>query len=131
MAEHPHVALAERAWQAVAHSDIEGLRDIFADEVVWHATGRNPWAGDHRGFEAILDYLADVGDRTDEFDARLDDVLVSPERILMIFHAAAQVGDRKLDVDYMLLARVSNGRVGEVWTSPMDPAAIDLFWGLN
>ena len=42
--------------------------------------------------------------------------------------AKLERGSRRIDVGYLLLARVANGRAAEVWTVPLDPAALVDFW---
>ncbi len=129
MAEHPNLEIARRAWQAVSESDVDALAAIFADSIVWHATGRRtPWEGTHRGRDEMIDHLARVGESVEIFDARLDDVLVSSDRVAFIYHVSARRGDRSLEVDYQLLGRIENGMVVEVWTTPLDPLALETFW---
>ena len=120
--------LARRAWSAVSRGDTETLTEILAPGVVWHATGANPWRGDHEGIDAILDYLARIGEMTERFEATLVDVLASKERVLIVFRAILERGSRRLDVPYLLLARVEGAHATEVWTVPLDPAALTDFW---
>ena len=96
--------------------------------MTWHATGNNPWRGDHEGFESVLDYLTMVGERTDRFDANLVDVLASDERVFMLFDVTVAVGNTKIEIGYQLLATLDEGVVREVWTAPLDPRAIEAFW---
>ena len=127
--EHPHAAIARRAWDAISRGDSESLRGLLAPDLVWHATARHtPWTGGHRGPDAILDFLARVGEVADEFRARLVDVLASEERVLIVFHVQIAVGSRRTELDYLLLARVEGVRVAECWTAPLDPDAIEAFW---
>jgi ketosteroid isomerase-like protein len=107
---------------------VEGLERILAADVVWHATGRTLWRGDHVGRKAVLDFLARIGESMDVFDARLDDVLVSEDRVAVVFHVSGQRGPRTLEVDYHLMARVKDGRVKEVWTMPLDPDTLEAFF---
>lgn len=129
VSEHPNAQLARAAWRAVSGGDAEALERILAPDVVWHATARAPWQGDHAGPRAISEFLARIGDRMQVFDARLDDVLVSADRIAMVFHVRAQVASRAIEVDYLLLARVKGGRAVEIWTLPMDPISLAAFFG--
>lgn len=124
---HSH-ELAWRAWSAVADADIDSLRELWSEKIVWHATGRNPWAGIYEGPDAVLDYLAHVGESVDVFNARLDDVLSSENRMCLVFHVHTERSNRTLDLDYSLLARLENGKVAEVWTSPLDPSSLERFW---
>ncbi len=107
---------------------MEGLERILAADVVWHATGRTLWRGNHVGRKAVLDFLARIGESMDVFDAQLNDVLVSEERVAMVFHVSGQRGPHMLEVDYHLLAHVQDGRVAEVWTMPLDPDTLQAFF---
>lgn len=130
MGEHPNGQLARAAWHAVSAGDVDALERIFAPDVVWHATARAPWRGNHVGPQAVSEFLAQIGDLMEVFDARLDDVLVSEERVSMVFHVHAQVASRAIEMDYLLLARVQSGRAAEIWTLPLDPAALAAFFDL-
>lgn len=128
--EHPNARLARSAWQAVSAGDVEALEGILAPDVTWHATARAPWRGDHAGPAAVSEFLARIGELMQVFDARLDDVLASEERVAMVFHVRAQVASRTIEIDYLLLASVKGGRAAEIWTLPLDPAALAAFFGL-
>jgi len=125
---HPNIELAERAWEAVATSDVEALDALWAPDIVWHVTTDNPWYGDHVGRAAVLDYLADVGEAGEAYDARLDDVLVSDHRILLVTSVTARRGARSVETKQCMLVRVERGRMAEVWTLALDPTAMADFW---
>jgi len=129
VSEHPNAQLARAAWRAVSGGDVDALERILAPDVVWHATARAPWQGDHAGPEAVSNFLARIGELMQVFDARLDDVLVSADRVAMVFHVRVQVASRTIEIDYLLLARVKGGRAAEIWTLPLDPAALAAFFG--
>lgn len=121
--------LARRAWQAVSESDVAALQKIWSPDLVWHATGRGaPWSGRHVGQEAVLDYLARVGETVERFDARLDDILIGEKRIAYMFHVSLERDARVLEVDYLLVARVEEHVAVEVWTAPLDPGSLEAFW---
>jgi len=129
MEEHPNGALARRVWGALSRGDAESLRELLAPDVVWHAASLGtPWSGTYRGYEAVVDFLADIGERTDVADSQWGDVLVSDRRVLVIYHLSLRVGARRAETDYAWLARVEDGRFSEVWTIPLDPLAIEAFW---
>jgi len=124
-----NAALARQAWDAVSRSDVDALRSLWSPRLVWHANSRGtPWAGEHRSAEAAFDHLARIGESVEDFDARLDDLLVSDERFVFVFHISARRGERSLEVDYLLMARVEDDLVAEVWTAPLDPTALTAFW---
>ena len=42
---HPNEDLVRRGYEAFATGDMATLNEFFADDVVWHAPGRNELAG--------------------------------------------------------------------------------------
>lgn len=129
MTEHPNAQLARRAWESISRGDADGLLAVMDPDVVWHATARGtPWFGVHRGAESVVDYLARVGEVSDFFEATLADVLASDDRVLLVFHASFRRDGRVAELDYLLLARIVDARVVEMWTTPLDPATIEAFW---
>jgi len=128
MPQHRNAVLVEKAWQAVAASDVEALLETFSPDIVWHVTGNNPWRGDHAGSEAILEYLAQVGESGDTYDATLEDVMTSADRAALVFSVKTRRNGVPLETSYVLLVRIAEGRIAEVWTLALDPARVDEFW---
>ena len=128
MSQHPNATLIRDVLRAVARGESEALKRLCADGILWHGTGRTPWAGDHEGIDAVLDHLGRVGEAADVFDADLTDLLVSEERAATVMHVSARRGNRRLEVQFMILYRIAGGKVAEVWSAPLDPHATDAFW---
>jgi ketosteroid isomerase-like protein len=129
MEQHPNSKLAAASWLAVSNSDVEALEKLWADDIVWHSTGRNPWAGVYVGREAVLDYLAQVGESVETYDARLDDVLVSDDRLMLVCNMRLKhAGHEELEMNELLLARIENAKIAEVWLLALDPEAVAAYW---
>jgi ketosteroid isomerase-like protein len=126
--EHPNALLIRQSWQAVSHSDIETLRELWSDDIVWHVTGNNPFQGDHIGCDAVLDYLAQVGESGESYDTTLKSVMANEDYAALVCHVTSKRDDRILDVDQLLLSRFEDRRIKEVWTISLDPRASDRFW---
>jgi len=120
--------LARAAWQAVSEADVDALRRLIADDVVWHASGRGARAGAFRGRDAILDYLAGIGDDADEFESELEDVLVGEDRTAILFRVSGQREGRLLEAGFVLLMRFEDNRIAELWSVARDQYAVDEFW---
>src|SRR5262249_55103134 len=54
MAEHPNVARIRDGYTAFAKGDFAVLTDLFAEDLLWHDSGRNQLSGDYRGREAVF-----------------------------------------------------------------------------
>jgi ketosteroid isomerase-like protein len=129
MDDHPNALLARRAWDASSRGDADELRATMHEDIVWRATVRGtPWAGTHKGRDAVVEFLARVGEVSEGFKATLVDILVSEERVLFVFHMSLRRRGRVAEVDYLLLGSVHDGLFSEMWTTPLDPATIENFW---
>ena len=128
MMDHPHAKLARGAWEAAAHGNRQTLAELCSPELVWHASGRGARAGDYRGIDSVLEYLAAIGDAADRFDSGFEDVLVGDDLVAVLFHVTGRRRGRVLDTDFILLFRVEEGRIAEVWAVPRDQHAVDEFW---
>lgn len=125
---HPNARIVRGAWEAIAASDVPALDHFWASDIVWHVTGESRWTGDYIGQEAVLNYLADIGEAGDAYEARLDDVLVSHDRTVVLYHVSAARRGKTIESDQVMLARIDEGLVAEVWTLPLDPQALRDFY---
>ena len=129
MFEHPNSLLLHQCLQAANAGDRETLRALWSDDIVWHVKGASPWQGEIKGPEDIFDYLADLGDvGTDGFNTEFDDVMVSNRSAAVICHSRAEMGDRRLDASFLLIARIVDRRIHEVMTVPIEPERVAEFW---
>jgi ketosteroid isomerase-like protein len=128
MSEHPHASLARTAWQAAAAGDSETLLRVCSKDLVWHASGRGPRSGTHRGLETVFAYLAAIGDAAERFDSELERILVGDDHVAVLFHVVGKRRGRSLDTGFILIFRVEDERIAEVWAVPRDQYAVDEFW---
>ena len=66
---HSHVVLARRLWSAIAEADVQTLSEVLAEKTVWRMYGRSPVAGTYEGVEAVVGFLARVGELSDDLEA--------------------------------------------------------------
>jgi len=120
--------IARELWKGVSNSDVETLVQLSEPDIVWHASGRGPRAGDFRGRDAVLDYLARIGDDVERWDVELDDVLVGDVYAAMLLRVTGERPARSLSAGFVLIFRFTAGRVAEVWSVARDQFAVDEFW---
>jgi uncharacterized protein len=129
MAEHPNVEVVRRGYSAFANADMEGIQNLFADDVVWHVGGRSPLTGDYRGKEAVLGFLGDLVSQTEgTYRSEVHDVIASDMHAAALVRETAERQGKKLDQNSVHLYHVANGKVTEGWFYPSDPYADDEFW---
>src|SRR5438105_88574 len=129
MAEHPNAEVVRRGYSAFANADMEGIQNLFADDVVWHVGGRSPLTGDYRGKEAVLGFLGDLVSQTEgTYRSEVHDVMASDTHAAALVRETAERQGKKLDQNSVHLYHVANGKVTEGWFYPSDPYADDEFW---
>jgi uncharacterized protein len=126
---HPNEELVRRAFDAFANGDVDTLRGLMDQDSVWHAPGRNPLAGDHRGVEAILGYFAKTMELTGgTFRSELHDVVANDEHVVSLFVGRGQRDGKSLEARNVLVSHVRNGKLAETWLYPGDQYAADEFF---
>jgi len=105
------------------------LRDVFAEDAVWHVPGDSVMSGSHRGRAEIFRFLASLSKQTNgTYGSRLIDVLASEDRAAALYRAFGDRGGISLDIDQLLLFTIKDGVVTEVIALPNDPDAFERFW---
>jgi uncharacterized protein len=117
--------------QAFSRGDSETLDRLFADDVVWHVTGKNPIAGDYRGKDAVFSLFQRVREETNGTFHLDDEAFVEgdgEDETFAISHVQAKKADKSLDVRMYEHTRWRDGRVAESRIVFDDPYAADAFW---
>ena len=130
MAEHPNVARIRNIYAAVANGDLAALNDVFAEDLVWHDSGRNQLSGDYRGREAVFEFFGKVMEATEgSFHLDLHSVLADDEHGVALVTISASRGGRSIKVNAADVMHLRDGKVSEVWAIPTDQYAFDEVFG--
>lgn len=122
---------AEQA-EVYAGADAGGLRDLLAEDVVWHVPGASAIAGEHRGVEAVLAYMdarRRIMDGT--FRVTVHGASVIAGRVVQLAGGVAVRDGRDVSWETVGVFRVSGGRIAECWLVPFDQAAFDAIWSAD
>ena len=129
MIEHPHLAVFGRIYDAFTDGDLDSLAAMFEEEVVWHTPGRNFLAGDYEGRDAVLASFVEEFDLSHgSYRVHVHDVLANDQHIVALLRATASRNERTLDMNYVLVFEMRDGRVAEAWESWADQRTLDQFW---
>jgi 2'-5' RNA ligase len=119
---------AEQA-RAYALGDLTGVSDLLCDDVVWHVPGDSAIAGEHRGHQAVLDYLALRRSMTDAtFRVAVHGVAMIDRRVVQLAGGTAVRDGRELTWETVGVFSVRDGRIAECWLVPFDQRAFDEIW---
>jgi ketosteroid isomerase-like protein len=114
---------------AFNREDFDALADLVDPDVVYRIPGRMPFAGDHRGVEAVtaaLRRLRDLSGGTIKADPRT--VLTDGEHVLFTARITASHNGRTLDVLNAYAYRFADGKLVEAQLFPGDLHHIEAFF---
>jgi ketosteroid isomerase-like protein len=129
-AEPASVVVVRRLFAAFRTRDVATVVALLADDVTWHFPGRlGRLAGDHRGRDAVLEFLAAVPDLTDDtFGIDPDEVVGGERTAVAFFRGHGKRVGRRLDNPTALRVRVEGGRIAELWEFVWDLEHVETFW---
>jgi RNA 2',3'-cyclic 3'-phosphodiesterase len=112
-----------------ADGDVDEVRDLMAEDVVWHVPGASAIAGEHRGVEAVLAYMDARRRMMDAtFRVTVHGAAMIGGRVVQLAGGAAVRDGRSVAWETVGVFRVVGGRIAECWLVPFDQAAFDAIW---
>ena len=112
-----------------AGGETEPLREMLAEDIVWHVPGRSPIAGDHEGIEAVMDYFERrraLARAT--FRVNVREVMERGELVVQLAGGTAELGGRDVAWETVGVFRVRDGRIAEGRLVPFDLYLFDEVW---
>jgi hypothetical protein len=130
MSEHANAALVRSLFQALANRDAAAVQAAIADYAVWRFPGRRgQLAGEHRGRDAILAFLAQVMVLTDgTFALDLEDVTASDDNVVVLFTGRGQRNGKRLHNPTALRVQIRDGAAVELTEFVWDLDHVEEFW---
>jgi ketosteroid isomerase-like protein len=126
---HPNEDLLRKGFDAFGKGDMDTLRELFADDVVWHFPGKSQLAGDYRGKEEVLGFLGKSFELSGgTLRLEIHDVLANDEHGTVLTHVTGQREGKSLDDNSVQVFHIRDGKVTESWIHPGDLYAGDDFW---
>jgi len=129
VSEHGNATLMREGYAAFAAGDLDRIRQVFADDIVWHVGGTSGLAGDYKGQDEVFDFFGRLFEMTDgTFMLEIHDVVANDDHAVVLAHATARRGDRMLDSKSTHVWHVRDGRATEFWGFDWDQRAGDDFF---
>jgi ketosteroid isomerase-like protein len=126
---HPNEDLLRRGYEAFAGGDLQAVQEFFADDILWHAPGRNPLSGDYKGAQEVLAFLGKTMEMSGgTFGLDVHDLLADDEHGVALVVARGQRQGKSLEDRQVHVMHIQGGKVAEFWAHPGDQYAVDEFW---
>ena len=129
MKEEIHTSLVRKLYEDFETGDLDLLRVVMADEVVWHEPGRSALAADYHGPEAVLAFLGQLRERSGgTFSIEVLDVLSEPGRAIVFMKETASKEGRVLEEFAVVDFEIHHQKVTEVTVYHGDMYHFDDFF---
>jgi uncharacterized protein len=129
MADHPNVALLRKGYDAFEKGDLDALRDLFAEDIVWHVPGNNMLSGDYQGPDAVFDFFGKLVQETGgNFRQEIHDILANDTHSVALVNVHAERAGKTLETHGVHVMHIENGQVTEFWNLTEDTTKADEFW---
>jgi ketosteroid isomerase-like protein len=125
-AEHPNATAYRRTADAFRAGDLAALRSLIDEDIVWHVPGRHAMAGEIRGLDDLIAWLAQL--RALGFTLREHDVFGSDEHVCALSYMGARRPGVDVEVPVTSVFHYRAGRQIERWLYPADMVAWDTIF---
>ena len=128
--QHENVQRVLQGMQAFNEDNIEGVKAIYRQDMVYRVAGRSPLAGDYHGIEAYTAVVQRVReDSAQSMKFKSDIVLADDHTVILLVKTSGERNGRLLDSESIYIYRFDDdGMCYEGRTIPVDQYAYDAFW---
>lgn len=131
MDDHPHVRLMRKVYAAFGSGDVQTAGSYWTSGAVHHYPGNNPLSGEHKGLDESIAFANKIWELT-EGRLRMDVVEIGAGdgHAFALLQTHYERKGQVLDMPFVNVARIEDGKIAEFWTYPNDVYATDAFWNL-
>ena len=127
---HPNADLMRRYSETLAAGRAADVLPFYTEDCTLHVPGRSRHAGTYRGQDAVLAYYTKIFQDTDGQleNLGIDDILASDTHAVSLVRWRLHRNGRTHDVDRVVLYRIEDGRIAEIWVRDWDQYGYDEFF---
>jgi ketosteroid isomerase-like protein len=129
MSENPNVQLMEKVYAAFGVGDVETAGTYWHEDSVHHYPGRNPLSGEHVGIADSTAFANKMWELTNgNLRMEVKEIGGSDNFAFAVLETHYERKGLVLEMPFINVALIVDGRIKEFWTYPNDVYALDEFW---
>lgn len=129
MSEHPNVTLMKRVYEAFTVGDVQKAATYWTPDCVHHYPGRSQLAGSHKGIDEALAFAGRLFELTGgQLRMEILDIGASDNHAFALVNTSYGRNGETIEMPFINIARIRDGKIAEFWTYPDDQYAVDEFW---
>src|SRR6266550_6290526 len=114
---HPNADLLNKGYDAFDKGDLDTVRSLFADDIVFHVAGNSQLAGDYRGIDEVFGFFGKLVELSGgTFKIERHAVLADDEHATVLSTSSAERNGTSLTLKTIDVFHVADGKVTECWT---------------
>lgn len=123
--EHPNVTILRRGYEAFNSGDMDTVRSLLGEGVLWHTPGRSRFAGDRRGVDNTLGLFLEMAQATDgTLRFEVHDILANDTHGVVLVTVRWEFEGKPNEDNGVHVMELRDGRATESWFFDWNP---DLF----
>ena len=130
-ADHPKQRIVEQYFEAYAKHDIDGIKEVMDENVVWTFSGQHPLAGVKKGLEEVVKFFDKMGAIMAQSNSKMEKLITSENDKYFIecqYSRTNRTDGNNLDHHTCVLWTVENGKITEGRHFFADPKAADRYF---
>ena len=127
---HPNADLLNKGYDAFDKGDMDTIRELFADDIVFHVPGNSQVSGDYRGTDNVFGFFGKLVELSGgTFKISRHAVLADDEHATVLSTTTAEREGKTIETKTADIFHIRDGKVQECWTLTTDQNALDEFFG--
>jgi uncharacterized protein len=125
-----NIQIVQNFFEAYERNDLEGIRQVLAEDVQWHIPGRHPLSGTKNGIEEVMNFFYVLGKAG--FKAEVM-ILAANEKYVIDAHRGWSnvTNVENVDLNWVLLYQIENNKIKRVINFAGDQPSADEFFTKN
>lgn len=126
---HPNEQLLRKGYEAFAQGDLETVKEIFAEDIVFHVPGRGLISGEYKGRDEVFGFFA-KGQELSGGTLRIElhDVAATDDHAIALQMNRGERNGKTLAARVVAVYHVRDGKAAECWFFTDSQDENDRFW---
>ena len=122
-----NIQIVQDFFDAYGKNDLEGIRQVLAEDVQWHIPGRHPLSGTKNGIDEVMNFFKELGKVG--FNAEVM-ILAANDNYVIDAHRGWSNVTRgeNVDLNWVLLYQIENNKIKRVINFAGDQPLADEFF---
>ncbi len=120
--EHPNATIFRRGYEAFSSGDMDALRELFDENIVWHNGGRSRFSRDTHGIDATLGFFLELVQASGgTFRLDIHDIVANDDHAIALVTSHQEIDGVKYEDLGSHVVHIKDGRLTESWFFAWNP----------